>query len=57
MAEWIKHLPKPVGLMAGNGELAQSVIEACKINKVCIPDEVAIISTDNDETTLQDYPR
>ncbi len=49
MADWLKSLPKPVGLMACNDDRAREVIEACKITDLHMPEEVAIIGVDNDD--------
>jgi LacI family transcriptional regulator len=49
MADWLKSLPKPVGLMACNDDRGQQVIDACKLAGLRIPEEVAIIAVDNDE--------
>ncbi|MHC4912492.1 MAG: AraC family transcriptional regulator [Planctomycetota bacterium] len=49
MAEWLKSLPKPVGLMACNDDRGRQVIEACKIAGVHVPEDVAIVGADNDE--------
>jgi len=49
MAEWLKSLPMPVGLMACNDDRAQQVIEACKIANLHVPEQVAIIGVDDDE--------
>ncbi len=49
LIEWLKSLPKPVGLMAGNDVCGRHVIEACRIAGLLVPDEVAVIGVDNDE--------
>jgi LacI family transcriptional regulator len=49
MADWLKSLPKPVGLMACNDDRGQQVIDACKIAALNMPDDVAIIAVDNDQ--------
>jgi LacI family transcriptional regulator len=49
LIEWLKSLPKPVGLMAGNDVCGRHVIEACRIAGLQVPDEVAVIGVDNDE--------
>lgn len=49
LAAWLRELPKPVGLMACIDERAQHVLEACKVADMMVPDEVAIVSGDNDE--------
>ncbi len=53
MARWLKALPKPLGVMAGNDDRGQHVIEACKIAALRVPDEVAIIGADNDELVCE----
>ena len=49
MADWLKSLPKPVGLMGFNDDRARQVMEACKIAGLHVPEEVAIIGVDNDD--------
>ena len=47
--EWLRSLPKPVGLMAGIDERSQQIAEACKAAALSVPDQVAILGVDNDE--------
>lgn len=49
LTEWLKALPKPVGLMAGNDVCGRYIIETCRIAGLQVPDEVAVIGVDNDE--------
>jgi len=49
VAEWIRSLPKPVGLMACNDMRGQQVLEACRAANVSVPDEVVVVGMDNDE--------
>ena len=49
MAEWLRSLPKPVGIMACNDDRGRQVIEACKIAALHVPEEAAIIGVDNDD--------
>jgi LacI family transcriptional regulator len=49
VAEWIKQLPKPVGVMACNDMRGQQVLDACRAIGVASPEEVAVIGADNDE--------
>ncbi len=53
MAEWLKSLPKPVGVMACNDDHAQKVIEACKTAGLQVPDQVGVIGADNDELVCE----
>ena len=58
VTEWIKQLPKPVGIMACNDMRGQQVLNTCRAMGVAVPDEVAVIGVDNDEVlcTLSDPP-
>ena len=49
MVEWLKSLPKPVGLMTCNDDRSQHVIDACKIADISAPDQLAVIGVDNDD--------
>lgn len=49
IADWLRSLPKPVGLMACSDDRSQHVLEASKIAELHVPEDIAIIGTDNDE--------
>jgi LacI family transcriptional regulator len=49
IADWLRKLPKPIGLMTCNDDRGELVIEACKIGGVQVPDEVVIVGVDNDQ--------
>ncbi len=49
MAEWLKSLRTPTGIMACNDDRGRQVIEACKIAGLHVPEEVAVIGVDNDD--------
>lgn len=49
MADWLRQLPLPIGVMACNDDRAESVVEACKLARLRVPDDVGIIGADNDE--------
>jgi len=49
LAQWLKTLKKPVGIMACNDERAMQIVEACKTASIKIPEEVAVLGVDNDE--------
>ena len=49
LVEWLRSLPKPVGIMACNDDRSQHVLDACYAARVHVPSEVAIIGVDNDE--------
>jgi LacI family transcriptional regulator len=48
VSEWIKTLPKPVGILACNDDRGQHILEVCKLRGVKVPEEVAVIGVDND---------
>jgi LacI family transcriptional regulator len=58
VANWIKKLPKPVGVMACNDMRGQQVLDACRATGLMSPEEVAVIGVDNDEVlcNLSDPP-
>ena len=49
LAAWLKSLPKPIGIMAGNDLRGQQVLDACREAEIVVPDEAAVIGVDNDE--------
>ena len=49
LTEWMRSLPKPVGLMACSDHHAQRVLDACRRAGTVVPEEVAVIGVDNNE--------
>ncbi len=49
LADWLKQLPLPTGVMASNDLHGQFVIEACRRAGIAVPDEMAVVAVDNDE--------
>ena len=49
LTDWIRDLPKPVGIMACYDLRGQEVLAACRRAGVAVPDEVAVIGVDNDD--------
>lgn len=49
MAQWLRSLPKPVGLMACNDDRGRQVLEACQAAGLRVPDDVAVVGMDDDE--------
>ncbi|WP_425395832.1 substrate-binding domain-containing protein [Aeoliella sp.] len=48
IAAWLEQLPKPVGIMTCHDDRGQQVLDACRRADLSVPDEVAVISVDND---------
>ncbi len=49
LVDWLKSLPKPVGLMACNDICGREVLQACAAAGLHVPDDAALIGVDNDE--------
>ena len=49
LAQWLKSLPRPVGIMACNDIRGQQVMNACRRCELTVPEELAVIGVDNDE--------
>ena len=48
LAHWLKTLPKPCGIFVYADNRAKDVITACHAARIPIPDQVSIVSVDND---------
>lgn len=53
LAEWIRRLPKPVGVMVCSDQRGPLVLEACRRAACAVPDEVAVVGVDNDVPLCQ----
>jgi len=49
LVDWLKSLPRPIGLMACNDDRGHYILEACQVAGLRVPDDVAVIGVDNDE--------
>lgn len=49
LEEWLKSLPKPIGLLAANDFRGKEVLEACQSAGIKVPEEIAILGVDNDD--------
>lgn len=53
LGQWLAALPKPVGIMAATDKRARQVLEACRLEGLRVPEEVAVVGVDNDEMLCQ----
>lgn len=53
LAMWIHRLPKPVGILACYDPVGQRVLDACQRAATSVPEQVAVIGVDNDETICE----
>jgi LacI family transcriptional regulator len=49
LAAWLASLPKPVGILAADPYPARQLVEVCSWKGMVVPDEIAILSGDEDE--------
>ena len=48
LADWLANLPLPCGVMAYNDSRAQTVIDACRMAHLTIPDQIQVVGVDNE---------
>ena len=53
MVRWVQSLPKPIGVLAINDERGVELLSACQRAGIRVPDEVAVIGVDNDESLCE----
>ena len=50
VVRWVAELPKPIGLLACTDQLGFWLLDACKRANVAVPEEVAVVGVENDES-------
>lgn len=53
LGRWLTSLPKPVGLMTCNDIRGQQVLGLCRRLDIVVPEEIAVVGTDNDEVLCE----
>jgi len=48
LMQWLRDLPKPIGLLAFDSLQARQVVEACQLGKIVVPHEVAVLGGEHD---------
>ena len=46
---WLRSLPQPVGILGANDIMADLVLQACALERMRVPEDVAVVGIDNDE--------
>ena len=46
---WLRSLPKPCGLLAANDISGDLVLQACRMERLRVPDDIAVVGIDNDD--------
>jgi LacI family transcriptional regulator len=49
LADWLKKLKKPVALLASNDLRAREVLDACRLARIHVPEEVAVLGVNDDD--------
>jgi LacI family transcriptional regulator len=50
---WLAKLPKPVGLMACSDICARYVLDACRLQQLHVPEDIAVLGVENDEMLVK----
>lgn len=53
LAQWLAGLPKPIGFLVASDQLGPHLLEGCRRAGIRVPDEVGVVSVDNDETLCE----
>ena len=48
VAAWLSNLPRPAGVLASFDDVARVLLEACRIAKLKVPDDIAVLGIGND---------
>jgi LacI family transcriptional regulator len=58
LQQWLKTLPRPIGMMACDDSRARHVLQACRMNGLRVPEDIALIGVDNDDVICElTHPR
>lgn len=49
LLDWLKKLPKPVGILCCYDIRGRQLLEVCERNQIAVPEQVAVLGVDNDE--------
>lgn len=53
LADWLRRLPKPVGVLTWNPSSSREIIYACQMAGLLVPEEVAVISGGDDDVLCE----
>lgn len=48
LQKWLLRLPKPIAIFSANDSHAREVLSVCQLNKLSVPNEVAVLGVDDD---------
>ena len=53
VAEWLRALPRPIGIYTAGDWIAVRLLEVCLENELAVPEEIAILGLENDVTVCE----
>jgi LacI family transcriptional regulator len=53
LADWLRSLPKPIGMMTCNDDMGRAILEACKAIEIQVPEQIAVVGVDDDDLTCE----
>ena len=53
LRKWLLELPKPCGVMAADDEIAATAISICRLSGIDIPNDIAVIGVDDNESLCE----
>ena len=53
LGQWLRELPRPAGVMVASDQFGPPLLEACLRVGISVPDELAVVGVDNDETLCE----
>jgi LacI family transcriptional regulator len=57
VVDWLSHLPRPTAILAANDVIAEWLVDLCRIQKIRVPEDLAILGVGNDEFfCLDNFP-
>ncbi|MEM1082685.1 MAG: substrate-binding domain-containing protein [Verrucomicrobiota bacterium] len=48
LLDWLRNLPKPIGILAAHDPVGRALIEACAVAEIDVPREVAVLGVNDD---------
>lgn len=53
VGDWVRQLPKPVGILSCNSFRGMQLLEICRSTGIAVPESAAIVAGDNEETVCE----
>jgi LacI family transcriptional regulator len=53
LVDWLRALPKPIAILACTDQLGFWLLDACSRAELSVPDEIAVLGVENDETLCE----